>query len=228
LAKRLTEIQKKKIINDFVNGVTVDQLAMKFSCTKVTIVRTLKKNLSLSKYDSILKRKETSQINLSERIVTSDELVANKEENDDLRNEERNLVENRSEEVDNYESYSETTFMEIAPLDYEINNETQKDLSSISISEIDFPKTVYMIVDSKIELEIKLLGDYPNWQFLSQDELKRKTIEIYFDLKIAKKFCRREQKVIKVPNTDVFRVVSPILISRGISRIVCQDKLIAL
>jgi len=39
-----------------------------------------------------------------------------------------------------------------------------------------------MIVDSKIELEIKLLGDYPNWQFLSQDELKRKTIEIYFDL----------------------------------------------
>ncbi len=228
MAKRLTEIQKKIIINDFVNGVTVDQLAMKFSCTKVTIVRTLKKNLSLSKYDSILKRKETSQINLSERIVTSDELVANKEENDDLRNEERNLVENRSEEVDNYESYSDTTFMEIAPLDYEINNETQKDLSSVSISEIDFPKIVYMIVDSKIELEIKSLGDYPNWQFLSQDELKRKTIEIYFDLKIAKKFCRREQKVIKVPNTDVFRVVSPILISRGISRIVCPDKLIAL
>ena len=228
MAKRLTEIQKKIIINDFVNGVTVDQLAMKFSCTKVTIVRTLKKNLSLSKYDSILKRKETSQINLSERIVTSDELVANKEENDDLRNEERNLVENRSEEVDNYESYSDTTFMEIAPLDYEINNETQKDLSSISISEIDFPKTVYMIVDSKIELEIKLLGDYPNWQFLSKDELQRKTIEIYFDLKIAKKFCNREQKVIKVPNTDVFRIVSPILISRGISRIVCPDKLIAL
>ena len=47
--------------------------------------------------------------------------------------------------------------MEIAPLDYEINNETQKDLSSISISEIDFPKIVYMIVDKKIELEIKLL-----------------------------------------------------------------------
>ena len=228
MAKRLTEIQKKIIINDFVNGITVDQLAMQFSCAKVTIVRTLKKNLSLSKYDSILKKKETSQINLSERIVTSDELVANKEENDDLRNEERNLVENRSEEVDNYKSYSETTFMEIAPLDYEINNETQKDLSSISISEIDFPKTVYMIVDSKIELEIKLLGDYPNWQFLSQDELKRKTIEIYFDLKIAKKFCRREQKVIKVPNTDVFKIVSPILISRGISRIVCPDKLIAL
>ena len=228
MAKRLTEIQKKIIINDFVNGFTVDQLAMKFSCTKLTIVRNLKKNLPANKYDSILKKNETCQINLSERIITSDKLVSNKEKNNDLRNEERILIEKGSEVIDNYESYLETTFMEIAPLDYEINHETQKDLSSTPISEINFPKIVYMIVDSKIELEIKLLGDYPNWQFLSQDELKRKTIEIYFDLKIAKKFCNREQKVIKVPNTDVFRIVSPILISRGISRIVCPDKLIAL
>ena len=36
------------------------------------------------------------------------------------------------------------------------------------------------------------------------------------------------QGIIKVPNTDVFKVVSPILISRGISRIVSPDQLIAL
>ena len=228
MAKRLTEIQKKGIINDFVNGLTVDQLANKFSCTKLTIVRNLKKNLSESKYDSIIKKKERCQIKLSEEIITSDKLVSNEEENNDLTNEKSFPVEIKSKEIDNYESYLETTFMEIAPLDYEINNESQKDLSSVPINQIDFPKIVYMIVDSKIELEIKLLGDYPNWQFLSQDELKRKTIEIYFDLKIAKKFCNREQKVIKVPNTDVFKIVSPILISRGISRIVCPDKLIAL
>ena len=228
MAKRLTEIQKKVIINDFVNGVTIDQLSKKFSCTKLTIVRNLKKNLSESKYNSILKKNKTSQINLPETIITHNQLASNKEENNILINEDKNLVENRSKGIDNYESFSDATFMEIVPIDCEINNETQKDLSSISISEIDFPQIVYMIVDSKIDLEIKFLGDYPNWQFLSQDELKRKTIEIYFDLKIAKKFCNREQKVIKVPNTDVFRIVSPILISRGISRIVCQDKLIAL
>ena len=228
MAKRLTEIQKKVIINDFVNGLTIDQLSKKFSCTRLTIVRNLKKNLTESKYNSILKRNKTSPINISERIINPNQLSSNKEENNILINEDTDFPENKSVEIDNYESFSDTTFMEIAPLDSEINIETQKDLSSISILEIDFPKIVYMIVDSKIELEIKLLGDYPNWQFLSQDELKRKTIEIYFDLKIAKKFCNREQKIIKVPNTDVFRIVSPILISRGISRIVCPDKLIAL
>ena len=85
-----------------------------------------------------------------------------------------------------------------------------------------------MIVDKKIELEIKLLKDYPDWEFLPKEDLNRKTIEIFFDLKEAKRFCSKEQKVIKVPNTDVFRIVSSFLISRGISRIVTPETLVAL
>tara|TARA_Y100000994_G_C15620891_1_gene412956 strand:- start:820 stop:1077 length:258 start_codon:yes stop_codon:yes gene_type:complete len=85
-----------------------------------------------------------------------------------------------------------------------------------------------MVVDNQIELQTKLLKDYPEWQFLPQSDLNRKTIEVYFDAKEAKRFCNKEQKVIKVPNTKVFIIVAPILISKGISRIVCPDKLIAL
>ena len=87
---------------------------------------------------------------------------------------------------------------------------------------------VYMVVDNKIELETKYLRDYPEWQFLSHEDLNRKTIEIHFDLKIAKRVCNKDQKVIKVPNTNIFEIVAPILLSRGISRIVTSDKLIAL
>ena len=114
------------------------------------------------------------------------------------------------------------------PLNYQIEFANQKDLSSVPISEINFPQIVYMIVDKKIELETKYLKDYPDWQFLSKDELNRKTIEIYYDIKIAKRFCSKDQKVIKVPNTEIFKIVSPILLSRGISRIISSDKLIAL
>ena len=110
----------------------------------------------------------------------------------------------------------------------EIADSNRKDLSSVPISEIEFPQNVYMIVDKKIELEIKFLKDFPDWQFLPKEELNRKTIEIYFDLKNAKRFCNKDQKVIKVPNTDVFEISAPILLSRGISRIVSADKLIAL
>ena len=85
-----------------------------------------------------------------------------------------------------------------------------------------------MIVDKKIELEIKLLKDFPEWEFLPNDDLNRKTIELFFDLNIAKKSCKKEQKVLKVPNTNVFRIAAPILLAKGISRIVCPENLIAL
>ena len=85
-----------------------------------------------------------------------------------------------------------------------------------------------MIVDKNIELETKYLKEYPDWQFLSKEELDRKTIEIFLDLKIAKRLCKKDQKVIKVPNTDVFKIATPVLLNKGISRIVSADKLISL
>jgi len=85
-----------------------------------------------------------------------------------------------------------------------------------------------MVVDKKIELEIKLLKDFPEWRFLPQDDLSRKTIEIFFDLNLAKKSCNKDQKVLKVPNTNVFKIAAPILLAKGISRIVCAENLIAL
>ena len=84
-----------------------------------------------------------------------------------------------------------------------------------------------MVVDKKIELETKFLKDFPDWQFLLLVDLNRKTIEIYFDLKNAKDIAIKI-KVIKVPNTNVFKIVAPILLSKGISRIVSPNKLIAL
>ena len=78
----------------------------------------------------------------------------------------------------------------------------------------------------KIELQTKYLKEYPGGN--SEEELNRKTIEIFFDLKIAKRSCNKEQKVIKVPNTNVFKIAAPILLQKGISRIVSSDKLISL
>ena len=113
-------------------------------------------------------------------------------------------------------------------MEHDIDNSSRKELSSVSITEVDFPKVVYMIVDKKIELETKFLKDFPEWEFLPYDDLKRKTIEIFFDLNLAKRSCNKDQKVLKVPNTDVFRIAAPVLIAKGISRIVCPDNLIAL
>ena len=38
-----------------------------------------------------------------------------------------------------------------------------------------------MIVDKNIELITKHLKEYPSWQFLPEEDLNRKTIEIFFE-----------------------------------------------
>jgi len=227
LAKRLTEKQKSEIAEHFKNGKTVKALSEEFNCTTLTITRNLKKNLG----DLIFKEFAGKNKNFDELNII---LEKDKKKKIDFeltkkisRNEfsdELSLEPNQSEN----NNFSSTEFVEISPLHFEIENLPRKEVSSIHINEIDFPKTVYMIVDKNIELEIKLLKDFPEWEFLPNEDLQRKTIEIYHDFKLAKRACSKEQKVIKVPNTDVFRIVSPILISRGISRIVSAEQLIAL
>ena len=119
-------------------------------------------------------------------------------------------------------------FTEIKPLLLDVDNGPQKDYTSVSLDSVKFPDIVYMVVDKNIELNIRLLRDYPEWQYLSESDLSRKTIEIFFESKLAKLKCNKDQRVIKVPNTKVFQIVRPILISRGISRIINNDQLIAL
>ena len=225
MAKRLSEEQKKEITKRFSSGESIDKLSDEFSCTNTTIIRNLKKSLGEIKYKELiimgkssdqLLNKEYSKVPISKDKLIKKDQIGNKK-NDS------NIVENIEQNFD-----EASPFIEIMPLNYEIESTPQKDFSSIPIAEIAFPKTVFMVVDKKIELEIKYLKDYPNWQFLSNEELNRKTIEIFDDLKVAKRICNKEQKVIKVSNTDVFKLVAPILLSKGISRIVNSDKLIAL
>ena len=225
MAKRLSEKRKEEIIQCFTSGKTLEDLSKDFDFSKLTISRNLKKSLGEKKYKELIQKNKQSNQSKShkdkELSLGNEKDLYEKIRKDNFTNKQ---TENNGEE----EYFQVTPFMEITPLNCEIENLTQKDLASVPMSEFEFPNMVYMIVDKKIELETKYLKEYSEWQFLSKDELNRKTIQIYEDLKNAKKFCNREQKVIKVPNTKVFKIVAPLLLSRGISRIVSEDKLIAL
>ena len=227
MTKRLTEKQKEEMLKSFKSGIAIDFLSEKYTCTNSTIIRNLKKNLGELEFKELSQKSKSSK----GKSTTSKNRTVNKQkinfDNQDSNKDSKNTkVLNENKKSPNFDSID--SFFEIPPLDYEIDNSSRKELSSVSISEVDLPKTVYMVVDKKIELETKFLKDFPEWEFLPQNDLNRKTIEIFFDLNLAKRSCNKDQKVLKVPNTDVFRVAAPVLISKGISRIVCPENLIAL
>ena len=227
LAKKLSERFKKEIITKFSNGESLDKLSEEFNFAKSTISRHLKINLGVEKFKEVINKFKSRKTSLLDReLDVSSEL--DNFSNKDIIN--KNLLEksNSNSKFEEAQIFTQSQFTEIVPLEHAFQNSERREISSVPISDIDFPGIVYMIVDKNIELKIKLLKEYPEWNFLPAADLDRKTIEIFFNLKIAKRFCTNEQKVIKVPNTDVFRIVAPLLASRGISRIVSSDNLISL
>ena len=221
MPKRLSNSQKEEIIKGFLNCKSLDELSKEFGYTKLTISRNLKKNFGDDEYANLLKKSNKVE-NYKNKVNKQGDLSTNKTLNEKI------TQETTIASFDENSFTQSSSFMEIAPLDLNVNNETRKEISSTPIDEIDFPKMVFMIIDKKTELETKLLKEYPEWHFLPEEDLYHKTIEIFSDLKDAKRNCKKDQKVIKVPNPNVFKIASKIILSKGISRIISDKQLIAL
>jgi hypothetical protein len=225
LPKRLSDTQKEHIIKGFISGKNLDQLSKEFGFTKLTISRKLKENFGEDEYSDLLNKNKLDE--------NSDKKYSEFQQSSTDKNKKQVLneypVQNHTNEPleENY-FHQSSSFIEIVPLDLDINNDNRKELSSIPIDKVNFPKNVFIIVDKKTELEIKILKDYPEWHFLPEEDLKNKTIEIYSELKDARRNCKKDHKVIKVPNPNVFKIASKIMLSKGISRIISDKQLIAL
>ena len=223
MPKRLSNIQKEEIIKGFKIGKTIQELSDEFGCTKLTITRNLKKKFGEDEYTNLLNKKNKDiEGNVNESYFSNNDQSISCSLNENFHQESLN------ESIDENIFPQQISFTEIVPLDFNIDNQSRKDFSSIPINEIEFPKTVFMIVDKKIELEVKPLKEYPEWQFLPEEDLNKKTIQIFSDIKDAKRSCNKDQKVIKIPNPNVFKIASKTMLSKGISRIVSDKQLIAL
>ena len=130
LAKRLTEKQKSEIAENFKNGKSIEALSDEFNCTILTITRNLKKNLGEVIFKELVKKNK-----ISDEFNNSQTFDVNKSENNNFSTEE---------------------FIEISPLHFDLENFPRKELSSVPLHEVDFPKVVFMIVDKNIELDRKI------------------------------------------------------------------------
>lgn len=224
MSRQVSEKQKKDILTAFNEGIDIKEISKNFNFTVPTITRHLRNILGQKIF--LEKKSLASPKNLKKSSITSAPSKKSliQKYNDETKLVEENFQKDVSEEI--FET--DQKFFEIAPLEEQIEFTNQRELSSIPLEEVNFPKVLYMIVSNFVELEVKLLKEYPNWSFLPETDQQRITIEIFSDQKEAKRFCTKNQKIIKIPNTKVFQIASRNLIDKGISRIVFEDNLISL
>ena len=224
MAKRLSELQKRNIVESFTNGLDIKQIAKSYDFTTQTIKKQIKNIIGEDQFKhlKVLNSKKTKENNNK----SLDSKLNEFEKSLSLRNMKLENI-----EESNYSSNESTNsgpFFEVIPLTEGVELNNQKEKASIPIADMELPQIVYILVDKRTELEPKKLRNYPDWSFMPQEDLERMTLEIYSDQKIARRICAKDQKIIKIPNSKVFLIASKYLKARGISRIIFNDSLIAI
>ncbi len=224
LPKKVSASQKKDFLRLFKNGKDIKEIANIHKFSAITIT---------SKLKSLLDKEEFKEIKLNNlRKSTKDSKKSNKNKskfnrknspeynfpliNQDIKKSSEGVIDEND------------AFFEIAPINDEFDFEKRREFTTEPLVNIKFPETLYMLVDKNIELTPKMLKDYPQWSFMPEDDLKRMTLEIFDDQKYAKKICSKNQKLIKVPNPNVFSLVAKFLKNKGISRIIFNDLLLSI
>ena len=223
MSKRVSEIQKKQITESFINGKEISEISEIYNFSKQTIIKQLRIILGEEQFNKLSDQRKAKSRLKNDNFKLVQKISRN------IKGELQNISQIKENNHNFFEKeMTNEEFFEIPPVTTNIDLDNQKDLTSKPLSEANFPDVLYMVVDKNIELEPKLLKDFPEWRFLSEDDLNKTTIQVFSDQKLAKQSCAKNQKLIKVTNTNVFLIASKNLKSKGISRIIFGDSLLAL
>ena len=217
MPKKVSDKEKKEILNSFVGGINLKELSEQYKLSQSTIVRQLKSNLGVDKFNELKEKNNKSKKGKNSK---------SKKEKNKFIVDDFNLDNNLNQEIQNDNFLEE--FVEVIPITEGIELSNQKDLASEPLKDVNLPNIVYMLVDKNIELLPKKVKEYPEWSFLPEKDLNRISLEIFDDHNYAKKLCSKNQKLIKVPNPNVFLIASSSLKSKGITRIIFNNLLLAL
>ena len=130
MTKRLTEKQKEEILKSFKYGIAIDVLSKKYNCTHSTITRNLKKSLKEFEYKELLNKSKPLKGKSKIYKKQNNDFKETNFDNEELKNDSIDsnfLSENIA--VSNFAPID--SFFEIAPIDYEIDYSSRKELSSV-------------------------------------------------------------------------------------------------
>ncbi len=98
----------------------------------------------------------------------------------------------------------------------------------LPLSEAKFPKTCYLVVDRSAELITCPLQAFGELGMIPEDEVDAKTLPIFDNHRIARRFSHRTQRIVKVPNSNVLQKTCSQLVAKGITRLLMNGHVYAL
>ncbi|MCA2717225.1 MULTISPECIES: helix-turn-helix domain-containing protein [Microcystis] len=153
--------------------------------------------------------------NLNEFFVEAIEEEEEEDELDEDWDEEEDEDEDEDEE-ELAESYLGPTIVKTAQLQI------------LPLSAAAFPKTCYLVIDRAAELITRPLKDFAELGKVPPQEIQQRTLPIFESHRIARRFSKRKEKVIKVPDGRLIEKAHAQLEAKGITRLLMDGRIYAL
>jgi len=172
----------------------------------------------LSKANSLILK--TDRIDLDEEEENSEvDLIAIKEMlGDDL----EDFNDDDDDEEDDWEDETEEDE------DFPPQGSALHDIEILPLSQASMPRICYLVIDRSAELIVKPLAEFADLGDIPQEEIKQRTLPVFDNHRIAKRFSHRRERVIKVPDGRMIQKTSHHLENKGITRLLIDGQIYSL
>ncbi len=114
---------------------------------------------------------------------------------------------------------------ELVVKSYPDKNVDKINLEIIPLASASLPRTCYLVIDRSSELIVKPLQEFSDLVSIPDQETQQKTLPVFDNHRVAKRFSHRREKVIKVPDGKMLQQTSAYLYEKGITRLLIKGKL---
>lgn len=242
---RLTDSQKRELVERYRSGESTAALAEAFGCSVNTVSRTARALLTPEAYEALKKERArgggagspAAEESGSPAAVQADRLQVEATPADPIDDQDSATLAlddaddfgDALEDAGEAEEEPEQDFHTVAVLTGQISLEMESPAPACRpMGPGVLPESVYMLVDKLVELDPQPLSAFQELGAMAAADQDRQAIGLYASPRTAKRQCGRNQRVIKVPDSQVFERTSRYLLARGITRLVLDGTLIAL
>lgn len=102
------------------------------------------------------------------------------------------------------------------------------DINILPLSAASFPRNCYLVIDRAAELITRPLEAFSDLGDIPPEEFHQETLPVFDNHKIARRFSKRSQRVIKVPDSQVFQKAKTHLRGKGITRLLLDGQVYSL
>lgn len=101
-------------------------------------------------------------------------------------------------------------------------------LQILPISSAAFPKTCYLVIDRAAELITRPLKEFAELGKIPAEEVQQKTLPVFDNHRVARRFSKRRERVIKIPDGHLIQKTSSYLEAKGITRLLLDGQIYSL